>query len=233
MFGICFSRVLTTIILLKLTSFRLLPGFDFIGLRSVLSFGTKMSAAQIVWYIGGNIDGVLIGRILGNDALGLYSVAYNLAMLPANKIMSLSNQIAFAAYSRIQDERVRASKYFQESVVLASLAFFRFAGHVGGRRRPRRRRARAKMATGDNCFADCRSWCPVPRVRERGKRCDLRDRRTRSNSEEHVDNIFYRIVRWSGPERSPGTSDGRDSGSPSRSAAARSGCPQRTRPVAA
>ena len=123
-FGICVTRVLATIILLKLTSFRLLPGFDFIGLRSVLSFGTKMSAAQIVWYIGGNIDGFLIGRILGNDALGLYSVAYNLAMLPANKIMSLSNQIAFAAYSRIQDDRARASKYFQESVVLSSLIFF-------------------------------------------------------------------------------------------------------------
>ena len=45
-------------------------------------------------------------------------------MLPANKITSLSNQIAFAVYSRIQDERARASKYFQESVVLASLAFF-------------------------------------------------------------------------------------------------------------
>ena len=71
-FGICFTRVLATIILLKLTSFRLLPGFDFIGLRSVLSFGMKMSAAQIVWYIGGNIDGILIGRILGNDALGLF-----------------------------------------------------------------------------------------------------------------------------------------------------------------
>jgi teichuronic acid exporter len=117
-------RASNTINLLRLTRFRMLPHFNFIGLGSVLSFGTTMSAAQIVWYINVNFDGFLIGRVLGKEALGLYSVAYNLAMLPASKIMSLSNQIAFAAYSRMQDERARLIKYFQESVALASLVFF-------------------------------------------------------------------------------------------------------------
>jgi teichuronic acid exporter len=117
-------RVVSITVLLTLTRFRMIPRFDFIGLGSVLSFGTKMSAAQIVWYISANVDGILIGRVLGSEALGFYSVAYNLAMLPASKITSLSSQIAFAAYSRMQDERARASKYFQESVALASLVFF-------------------------------------------------------------------------------------------------------------
>ena len=115
---------LNMIILLKVTRFRMTPKFDFSGLGSVLSFGTKVSAAQIIWYISSNFDGFLIGRVLGKEALGLYSVAYNLALLPTSKIMSLSNQIAFAAYARIQDERARVVKYFQESVALSSLVFF-------------------------------------------------------------------------------------------------------------
>jgi teichuronic acid exporter len=122
--GNLIKPALNTILLLKVTRFRMLPKFNFAGLGSVLSFGTKVSAAQIVWYISSNFDVFLIGRVLGKEVLGIYSVASNLALLPTNKIMSLSNQIAFAAYSRIQDEHVRVRKYFQESVTLAALMFF-------------------------------------------------------------------------------------------------------------
>lgn len=115
---------MNTIVLLAVTRFRTVPSFNFVGLGSVLSFGTKVSAAQIIWYISNNFDGFLIGRVLGKEALGLYSVAYNLALLPTSKIMSLSNQIAFSAYARIQDERTKVVKYFQESIALSSLVFF-------------------------------------------------------------------------------------------------------------
>lgn len=115
---------LNTILLLLVTRFRMMPTFNFVGLGSVLSFGMKVSAAQIVWYFSNNFDGFLIGRVLGNEALGLYSVAYNLALLPATKIISLSNQIAFAAYARIQHERAKVTRYFQECVALSSMVFF-------------------------------------------------------------------------------------------------------------
>jgi len=122
--GSLIKPAINTILLLKFTHFRMLPRFNFAGLGSVLSFGTKVSAAQIVWYISSNFDVFLIGRILGKEMLGIYSVAYNLALMPTNKIMSLSNQIAFAAYSRIQDEHIKVRKYFQESIALAALMFF-------------------------------------------------------------------------------------------------------------
>jgi O-antigen/teichoic acid export membrane protein len=122
--GSLVKPTINTILLLKFTRFRMLPQFNFTGLGSVLSFGTKVSAAQIVWYISSNFDVFLVGRVLGKEMLGIYSVAYNLALMPTNKIMSLSNQIAFAAYSRIQDEHTKVIKYFQESVALAALMFF-------------------------------------------------------------------------------------------------------------
>ena len=56
----------------------------------------KISGGRIIWCFNSSFDGLLIGKILGNRALGLYSVANTLAYLPASKVLGLSNQIAFA-----------------------------------------------------------------------------------------------------------------------------------------
>jgi len=84
----------------------------------------KISGGRIIWYFNSSFDGLLIGKILGNRALGLYSVANTLAYLPASKVLGLSNQIAFAAYSRLQDDRVRVRQYFLEGACIASFLFF-------------------------------------------------------------------------------------------------------------
>jgi teichuronic acid exporter len=110
--------------LMAVTRFRVVPLLDFTGLRTVLAFGMKISGARIVWYFNNNFDGLLIGKILGERALGLYSVANTLAYLPSSKVLGLSNQIAFAAYSRLQDDRVRVRQYFLEGASIASFIFF-------------------------------------------------------------------------------------------------------------
>jgi teichuronic acid exporter len=110
--------------LMAVTRFRVAPLLDFTGLRTVLAFGMKISGARIVWYFNSSFDGLLIGKILGEGALGLYSVANTLAYLPTSKILGLSNQIAFAAYSRLQDDRVRVRQYFLEGASIASFIFF-------------------------------------------------------------------------------------------------------------
>ena len=110
--------------LLTITRFRVAPLFDFSGLRTILAFGMKISGGRIIWCFNSSFDGLLIGKILGNRALGLYSVANTLAYLPASKVLGLSNQIAFAAYSRLQDDRVRVRQYFLEGACIASFLFF-------------------------------------------------------------------------------------------------------------
>jgi O-antigen/teichoic acid export membrane protein len=106
------------------TKFYVSPIFAFSGLKDLLSFGLKLSVAQIIWYVNSNLDRLLVIKGLGEHALGLYSVANTLALLPATKIMNLSNEIAFAAYSRIQQDRALAGKYYLESVRFASFVFF-------------------------------------------------------------------------------------------------------------
>jgi teichuronic acid exporter len=117
-------EVCNAIGLMAITRFRVRPLFNFTGLRAVLTFGIKISGARIVWYFNNSVDGLLISKILGDRALGLYSVANNLATLPITKALGLSNQIAFAAYSRFQNDRERAREYFLETTRIASLFLF-------------------------------------------------------------------------------------------------------------
>ena len=110
--------------LLVLTRFRLLPRFRFAGFSPTLSFGLQFSSASILSYANRNLPGMIIGKTLGSIDLGYYSVMYDFAMLPLNKLMALTNQIAFAAYSRIQEDRFLVRRYFFESARVMLLVIF-------------------------------------------------------------------------------------------------------------
>jgi teichuronic acid exporter len=123
-FGTLMKSLCNTLGLLAVTRFRLPPLFRFSGLHGVFSFGIKISSASIVWYFTQNVDSALIGKFLGDHALGLYSVAANLATLPVTKAMQMIQQLAFATYARVQDDRETVIKYLLESLRLASFIFF-------------------------------------------------------------------------------------------------------------
>lgn len=113
--------------LLVQTRFWLLPQFHFAGFGRTLSFGLKVSGSNILWYANRSLPGLIIGKALGGVDLGYYSVMLDFAMLPVNKLMRLTNQIAFAAYSRIQDDRALVRYYFFESARITLLVLFPIA----------------------------------------------------------------------------------------------------------
>ena len=94
------------------------------GLGRYFSFGAKVTGQKILWYANSQIDIILIGKLLGNQALGLYSVSYHLATMPMSKFLMIVNQVAFPAYSRLQSDVPLARDYFFKSVRLTALMFF-------------------------------------------------------------------------------------------------------------
>lgn len=116
--------ITTTIGILFGSGFWMSPVFRFGGLGRLFTFGAKVTVQQFLWYANTQLDVMLVGKLLGNHFLGLYSVALNLATLPMSKIMRITSQVAFPAYSRLQDDVEQASEYYFKSVQLASLMFF-------------------------------------------------------------------------------------------------------------
>lgn len=64
------------------------------------------------------------GRILGNQVLGVYSVALELSQIPLDKFMPIINQVAFPAYSSIQSDLKLVGSYFLKATRIGSLIVF-------------------------------------------------------------------------------------------------------------
>lgn len=89
------------------------------GRRDLVHFGRLVILANLSSWLLLNADSMIVGRMAGPSALGLYNRAMNLAAAPAGAVVTSLQGVLFAASSRAQDNRdvVRQS-------VLASAALF-------------------------------------------------------------------------------------------------------------
>ena len=79
---------------------------------SMLRFGFGSTMIGFLSYLAGNADKLLIGRVLGTEALGLYGRAFNLISFPIVNLNGTVGEVAFAALSRTRDDRERFRRYF-------------------------------------------------------------------------------------------------------------------------
>lgn len=98
-----------------------LPRFSIRGVETLVRFGGVIVVTNLVYMMCWRVDAILGGRILGPELLGVYAVALHLGSLPMEKIMPMLHQVAFPAYSRIQDRVEDVARYFLKSVRLVSL----------------------------------------------------------------------------------------------------------------
>jgi len=105
------------------------PRFRFSGMKQMIGFGGYVMASRILFFIYVRADIFIIGKLLGKDLLGLYSVAKDLASLPMEKVSGVLNMVGFSAFSRIQDDRDEVREKLLKAVrILSFFAFPMFAG---------------------------------------------------------------------------------------------------------
>lgn len=74
------------------------------GVRSSVHFGAAATLNNVVVYAAYNAEKVLLGRVWGAEALGLYSRAYQLVNLPVQQLYFAIGGVAFPALSRAQGD---------------------------------------------------------------------------------------------------------------------------------
>jgi lipopolysaccharide exporter len=97
-----FSIKTFCLLYIGLTEYKPSLHFKFNDLKKFLSFGLYQMGEKIVFYVYYNLDNIIIGRILGADLLGYYSIANNIVSIPANKINPIITKVAFPVFSKIQ-----------------------------------------------------------------------------------------------------------------------------------
>jgi PST family polysaccharide transporter len=89
-----------------------------IGILAMVRFGGTVTLNTLVVYVAYNVDKLLIGRLWGATALGVYGRAYQLVSIPTENLNSALGGVAIAALSRLQDDRLRFKSYFLKSYSL-------------------------------------------------------------------------------------------------------------------
>lgn len=96
--------------------------YSWASLRDLGGFGLKLFGAHLLDYLHRNADKLLIGRFLGSASLGAYAVAYNLMVLPLQRLVIPIQDTLFPAYSRWQDDPERLRRvWFRVSRVVAAV----------------------------------------------------------------------------------------------------------------
>jgi len=95
----------------------------------LLGYGSRVSVISFLEFINGNLDTLLIGRLLGTVLLGIYNRAYMLLYLPMYFLTNSLARVAFPAFSKVQDDvpRVR-SLYLTSSTLVATVVLPLCAG---------------------------------------------------------------------------------------------------------
>ncbi len=86
--------------------------FSTASVRDLGTFGGNVFGTRMVYYLNRNADNLLIGRFLGPAALGAYSLAYNVILLPFSQVAGPLEQLLYPAFSRMQDEASRLREAF-------------------------------------------------------------------------------------------------------------------------
>lgn len=90
------------------------------GVRTMLRFGGTVAACNLVNYVARNIDNVLTGWWLGAVALGHYSKAYSLLLLPIHQINAPFSSVMVPALSRLQHEPDGFRRLYMDTISLVA-----------------------------------------------------------------------------------------------------------------
>ncbi len=96
----------------------------------LMNFGTGFSLGKIANHLALQADNIVVGRLLGAEALGIYGRAYGLSTLPASIFGTVVDKVLFPAMSSIQDDEQRLCSAYLKSVSLIFMLTLPISGLV-------------------------------------------------------------------------------------------------------
>jgi O-antigen/teichoic acid export membrane protein len=92
--------------------------------KRYLSFGLFQMGERLLNYTYISAGHVIIGRLLGVEALGYYSLAYGLIGVPVSKINPIIAQVAFPTFARMQSDDEQLRRVYLKMLKYVSICSF-------------------------------------------------------------------------------------------------------------
>jgi O-antigen/teichoic acid export membrane protein len=98
--------------------------FDQEILKKCLGYGKYFLIISFLTYITTQFDNMVLGKYMGLASLGIYLVAYKLAMLPVDTMMQVVNRVALPAYASLyRDDPGNCFKKWSTNFICLSWVF--------------------------------------------------------------------------------------------------------------
>ena len=103
------AAAFATILVWRVSDWRPRLRFSRASLRELGGFSGRVFGTRLLFYANRNVDNVLVGRFVGAAALGAYSIAYNIMLLPSNQIAAPVQEVLYPAFSRLHHDARRVA----------------------------------------------------------------------------------------------------------------------------
>lgn len=120
-YGQIVSAVLSAVLIWLVSDWRPMFSFDKEVAKELFGYGKHILGASFIIFLITNIDDAIVGRMLGMEALGFYTIAYSISNLPATQITHLVGRVMFPTYSKLQDDRDALRRAYLKTLKYVSM----------------------------------------------------------------------------------------------------------------
>jgi teichuronic acid exporter len=98
--------------------------YNFLGAGKIIKFVASIQLNSMLWLSYNHIDALIVGKYFGINFLGIYNIAVEIASLPMAKVSRILNQVGFAAFSSLKENKQDSDYYLSRALKLLSLITF-------------------------------------------------------------------------------------------------------------
>jgi PST family polysaccharide transporter len=109
---------------------RRFPGFArprIAEMSRITTFTFHLLVTRVAWYMYSDADFIIVGKVLGQAALGVYKVAWILSTSPVQKVSELVTRVTPSVFSAVQKDMSALRRYVLRITEALSLAVFPLA----------------------------------------------------------------------------------------------------------
>ncbi|ALO35123.1 colanic acid transporter [Colwellia sp. MT41] len=98
--------------------------FSYNEIKSMIGFGLFQMGERSLNYFNSQFDIIIIGKVLGTEVLGVYSIVKMLAYKPFQMLNPIINKVSFPVFAKIQDNEKGLKSAFLSSLSIITFAVF-------------------------------------------------------------------------------------------------------------
>jgi PST family polysaccharide transporter len=98
--------------------------FSMAALKDLWHYASHLYGFNLINYWARNADNFVVGKYFGAPALGVYSRAYMLMLLPITQVNSVISQVVFPAFASIQNDKPRVKSIYLRAMGIVALITF-------------------------------------------------------------------------------------------------------------